>query len=92
MAYGRSKKNFGPNVRYCFLRYIFALSFWSSIYASYMYHICIIYVSYLSYAHSTTLEQLLPYVTRDMPNADTNLAPSVEEEAEDLPSLKVYKV
>ena len=32
MAYGRSKKNFGPNVRYCFLGYIFALSFWSSIY------------------------------------------------------------
>ena len=32
MAYGRSRKNFGPNVRYCFLGYIFALSFWSSIY------------------------------------------------------------
>ena len=32
MAHQSSKKNFGPNVRYCFLGYIFALSFWSSIY------------------------------------------------------------
>ena len=32
MAYRRSKKNFGPNVRYCFLGYIFALSFWLTKY------------------------------------------------------------
>ena len=30
MAHQSSKKNFGPNVRYCFLGYIFALSFWST--------------------------------------------------------------
>ena len=32
VAHQSSKKNFGPNVRYCFLGYIFALSFWLTKY------------------------------------------------------------